>query len=326
MTDLARQVRGEDLPALEVVDFLLGHYGLPEPSPHVLMSRTSAGGEGHIRERVRDEIFAMLREGAMGRVGVGIDRAGDTIYVALGLQERHAELRGRVARHLPANGHQAVVARLEAGYASPALVITGPDGRVAEQTPPPRDGAFTAEIRCLGEGKHQVELTAVGRSGPAVLVNFPVFCGVAPPVESPGAAGLRPAVATPEQVEDSLVALIGRDRQRAGLGPVVRDARLTEIARAHSRDMATHEFVAHVSPRSGSAMDRVRSAGLAPELLLENVGRAYSAEEAESGFLSSPGHRGNVLDPHARRVGIGVAFGSPVTGTTPMFVTQLFTN
>jgi uncharacterized protein YkwD len=326
MTDLARQVRGEDLPALEVVDFLLGHYGLPEPSPHVLLSQTSAGGEAQIRERARQEIAAMLREGAGGRVGVGIDRAGDTIYVALGLQERHVELRGRVARQLPAQGHEAIVARLDPGYSAPALVITGPDGRVAEQTPPVRDATVSGEIRCRGEGKHQIEITAVGPAGPAVLANFPVFCGVAPPSTSPGPAGAQATAAVPAEVEQAIVALVGRDRQRAGIGPLVLDERLAEIARAHSRDMATHDFVAHVSPRTGSAMDRVHAAGLAPAVVMENVGRAYSAEEAEAGFLSSPGHRGNVLDPRARRVGVGVAFGAPVTGTRPLYVTQLFSN
>ena len=73
-------------------------------------------------------------------------------------------------------------------------------------------------------------------------------------------------------------------------------------------------------------MDRARRGGLQPTLVLENVGRAYSAEEAESGFLSSPGHRGNILDPRARRVGIGIVHGAPVTGMVPLFVTQLFTN
>jgi uncharacterized protein YkwD len=326
MTDLARQVRGDDLPALEAVDFLLGHYGLPEPSPHVLLSRTSAGGEAQIRERARAEIAAMLREGAMGRVGVGVDRAGDTIYVALGLQERHVELRGRVARQLPAAGHQPIMARVDAAYASPALVITGPDGRVMEQTPPPRDATLTGEIRCRGDGKHQVEITAVGPAGPAVLANFPVYCGVAPPLRSPGPAGAQASAARPAEIEKVMVALIARDRQRASLAPVVPDERLAAIARAHSRDMAEHDFVAHLSPRSGSAMDRAHAAGLAPGLLMENVGRAYSPEEAEIGFLSSPGHRGNLLDPRARRVGVGVAFGRPVTGTRPLYVTQLFTN
>ena len=42
--------------------------------------------------------------------------------------------------------------------------------------------------------------------------------------------------------------------------------------------MAEHDFVGHVSPRTGTALDRVHKGGLEPELILENVGRAYSAQ------------------------------------------------
>ncbi len=248
------------------------------------------------------------------------------IYVALGLQERHLELRGPVARVLSMAGYQEIVAHLDSGYSGPALVITAPDGRVSEQSLARRDGAHVGDLRCLARGKHQVEITAVGPGGPGVLANFPVYCGMTPPDRAPGPAGSQPSSGRPEEVEQAVLALIARDRARAGLAPVVSDPRLAAVARAHSQDMANHDFVSHVSPRTGSTMGRVRVAGLAPELVLENVGRAYSAEEAETGFLSSPGHRGNVLDLRARRVGIGVAFGPPVTGTRPLYVTQLFTN
>ena len=90
--------------------------------------------------------------------------------------------------------------------------------------------------------------------------------------------------------------------------------------------MAEHDFVGHVSPRTGTALDRVRAAGLQPELILENVGRAYSAQEAESGFMASPGHRANVLEAKARKIGVGVALGKPVTGTIPLYVTQVLTD
>ena len=90
--------------------------------------------------------------------------------------------------------------------------------------------------------------------------------------------------------------------------------------------MVDHAFIGHLSPRTGTAMDRVRRAGLTPELVFENVGRAYNPDEAESGFLGSPGHRGNLLDPRARRIGVGVVFGPEVTGTRPLFVTQLLTS
>jgi uncharacterized protein YkwD len=87
--------------------------------------------------------------------------------------------------------------------------------------------------------------------------------------------------------------------------------------------MAEHQFVAHVSPSTGSAAERVARAGLAPILLLENVGRAYSAEDAESGFMTSPGHRGNILDPRATRIGIGIAVGREINDMVPLLVTQL---
>ena len=90
--------------------------------------------------------------------------------------------------------------------------------------------------------------------------------------------------------------------------------------------MVDHDFVGHVSPRTGGPADRVHRAGLTPSFVSENVGRGYTAEEAEQGFMASPGHRANIVDPRPRKVGIGVVFGEAVTGTKPMFVTQLFTN
>jgi uncharacterized protein YkwD len=326
MTDLARQLRGEDLPALEAVEFLLAHYGLPEPTPHVLLSRATRGGDSRLLEGARAEIAAILKSGPIGRVGVGIDRDADMVYLVVGLQERHVALRGPVARRLPSGGHAAVAARLDAGYDRPALVVTAPDGTVSEQPVPLHDGAMTAELRCRADGRHQVEITAMGRAGAAVLANFPVYCGVAPPAAAPVSAGSRPTAGDPEADERALVALVARDRARAGLPALVVDARLGAIARAHSRDMATNDFVAHVSPRTGTTVDRVHAAGLAPAMVVENVGRAYSADEAEAGFMASPGHRANVLEPRVRRIGVGIVFGAAATGATPLFVTQLMTD
>ena len=48
-----------------------------------------------------------------------------------------------------------------------------------------------------------------------------------------------------------MLALINRDRQRARLPPVTLDEQLAAVARAHTRDMIEHDFVGHVSPRTG---------------------------------------------------------------------------
>jgi uncharacterized protein YkwD len=215
-----------------------------------------------------------------------------------------------------------ISARVARRYREAQVVVTTPDGQVHE-APPALAEHVGVELRCGADGRYQVEIVGNGSSGPSVLANFPVFCGVPPPSTLAGAAAMAQGPADPEAAERELIDLVNRDRAHAGLPALIPDARLTAIARAHSQDMADHDFVGHVSPRTGTAMDRVRRAGLHPELVLENVGRAYGAAEAESGFLASPGHRGNLLDPHARRLGVGVVFGREVTGTRPMFVTQL---
>ena len=94
MTDLARHLRGDQLPALGAVAFLLSHYGLIEPSPHFFFARASAGTDAEIRARARDEFAVALRAGAVGRIGVGIDRSGPEVHVVAGFQETPLVLGG----------------------------------------------------------------------------------------------------------------------------------------------------------------------------------------------------------------------------------------
>ena len=59
-------------------------------------------------------------------------------------------------------------------------------------------------------------------------------------------------------------------------------------------------------------------------MIYENVGRAYSVADAQRSFMSSPGHRANVLSRKATRVGVGVSIRQDA-GTNPLvYVTQLF--
>ncbi len=87
MTDLARHLGADELPGLEAVAFLLSHYGLVEPSPHFFFARASAGTDAEIRARAGDEFAVALRAGAVGRIGVGIDRSGPELHVVAGFQE-----------------------------------------------------------------------------------------------------------------------------------------------------------------------------------------------------------------------------------------------
>jgi uncharacterized protein YkwD len=326
MTDLARRLRGDDFPDPEAVAFLLAHYGLVEPTPLLFFGQASPrGGDETIRAHAHESMVAALRAGTFGRLGIGIDRKGDRLYVVAAFQQTPFFLQSDVARRLPAGGRARVAVRLGPEAREPELLITWPDGSVHTVAPTVSGRNVAGELRCGADGRYQIELEATGRTGPTVLANFPVYCGVAPPRAFTGPVARPPGPPDAAAAEQRIVALVNGDRARAGLPPLAVDARLVEVARAHCRDMIAHDFVGHVSPRTGTAMDRVRRAGLRPELVMENVGRSYSPEQAESGFLGSPGHRGNLLDPRARFVGVGVVYGPEVTGVRPMYVTQLLT-
>jgi uncharacterized protein YkwD len=88
--------------------------------------------------------------------------------------------------------------------------------------------------------------------------------------------------------------------------------------------MSGREQVEHQSPTSGNAADRVRRSGARAAVVLENVARASSVADAQRSFMSSPGHRANVLDRTVTRMGAGVVIRRERGGVPSLYVTQLF--
>ena len=65
MNDFARALGPDDMPAPEAVDFLLAHYGLPDPPPHWLIERATLGSDGEVARADR----AAGARGAEGDAG-----------------------------------------------------------------------------------------------------------------------------------------------------------------------------------------------------------------------------------------------------------------
>jgi uncharacterized protein YkwD len=244
-------------------------------------------------------------------------------YVVIALQNIDVTITP-IARQLPPQGTAEIPGRIAAPFREPQVIVTSPDGAVLVPDTTRRDRSFRSTFACAAPGPYRVAITGVGAGGSEVLASFPVYCGVAP-----ASAGrdvhVNTSVVDNAQAEAAMLVLVNRDRAAVRLPAVTLDDRLSNVARAHSRDMAEHDFVAHISPRSGSPSDRVARARLDPDLLRENVGRALSPDEAHLGFMMSPGHRAAILDRNVRRIGIGIAFGKAGQGPTPLFVTELFT-
>ena len=135
-----------------------------------------------------------------------------------------------------------------------------------------------------------------------------------PPPATPAAA---PGTADP--AEEQVLALVNRERAAAGCGAVVADGGLTAVARAHSADMRDRGFFAHTDPDGRSPFDRAAATGVGGARA-ENIARGQAdADAVMAAWMSSPGHRANILDCSLTRLGVGVAQGAGGPWWTQLF-------
>jgi uncharacterized protein YkwD len=92
--------------------------------------------------------------------------------------------------------------------------------------------------------------------------------------------------------------------------PVKLSGTLAGVALGHADDMARHNYFEHKDLTGHSPADRVRAVGYQETLVGENI--AYgpkSADEVVQGWLDSPGHCENIMDPRFAEMGIAYAAG-----------------
>ncbi len=109
------------------------------------------------------------------------------------------------------------------------------------------------------------------------------------------------------------------------LGALVPSAELARVARSHAEDMAQQGYLSHLNREGQNPLERTRAAGIEGfRLLAENIGATNVAgdriAEVIRGWMNSPIHRENVLNPAFNTTGVGMAE-SP-SGTT--IVVQLY--
>lgn len=158
----------------------------------------------------------------------------------------------------------------------------------------------------------------------------------------------RPSINLSE-LERQIHALINKERRNHGLSSLSWNDTLSTIARKHSRDMSKRNYFSHDSLEGHDFTYRYRQEGFSCSIPEKNVvyGGAENifqnnlydrvvyvnrearydwntikqiAESTVKGWMHSPGHRKNILAPHWRSEGIGVAL-SP---DDKVYITQNF--
>ncbi|WP_338586265.1 CAP domain-containing protein [Pseudomonas sp. MAG733B] len=98
-------------------------------------------------------------------------------------------------------------------------------------------------------------------------------------------------------------------RQRfAAARPLAWNASLGAAAQGHSKAMAYGNYFAHRDPDGDTAADRARAAGYRGRQIGENIAAGQgSPNKAMAGWLASPGHCANLMNPMFTQVGAGYA-------------------
>lgn len=132
-------------------------------------------------------------------------------------------------------------------------------------------------------------------------------------------ANVQPSQDNLPTVRRAILCLHNRERRAHGLPLLHENTKLREAAEKHSGQMVAERFFAHDSPSAGTMVDRILRTGYARNggwSLGENIawgtGSLATAGQIQRAWMSSPGHKANILRRQFREIGIGIAVGAPV--------------
>ena len=118
-------------------------------------------------------------------------------------------------------------------------------------------------------------------------------------------------------MERRIYQLTNEARRKYHLPPLDKDDALVATARAHSDDMLVRNFFNHVNPDGKAPQDRIapaysRTLARTGENIWSGHGYDYSdsklmARVIVDSWMTSPGHRANLLNPDYTHLGVGVS-------------------
>ncbi len=119
-----------------------------------------------------------------------------------------------------------------------------------------------------------------------------------------------------------VIRLVNKERNAAGLPALTENSRLSEAAQAKAEDMMKNGYFSHTSPEYGSPFEMMRTFGITYTAAGENIAKGQKTPAAVmDGWMSSSGHRANILKASYEQTGVGFCKDSSgVTYWVQMFI------
>lgn len=129
---------------------------------------------------------------------------------------------------------------------------------------------------------------------------------------------------TGRYLEQDVLDLINKERIANSLPPLAWNQKVADMARQHSKDMSWNNYFNHRGLDGKMVTDRAEAFGINWQMIGENIamvgGFSDPIQHVVEGWMNSPGHRKNILEPRWKESGIGIFINS--NGT--YYFTQVF--
>lgn len=144
----------------------------------------------------------------------------------------------------------------------------------------------------------------------------------APATASPATGNAREAAATTQQQQEILTYLNQARSKPCQCGsttypattPLALNAKLNAASDKHALDMATYNYFSHTGRDGSQPWDRMTREGYLWRTAGENIAAGYTTTRSVvDGWLRSPGHCANIMNPNFKEVGVGYAYGASST-------------
>ena len=109
--------------------------------------------------------------------------------------------------------------------------------------------------------------------------------------------------------ERQLFEFLNQERTAQGLPALHWDEALFKAARKHALRMADLNLLEHQLPNEADLEGRLAEAGAHFTVIAENIAYGGTPQTIHHGWMNSPGHRKNILDPRLTAVGIAAVHG-----------------
>lgn len=179
----------------------------------------------------------------------------------------------------------------------------------ATSAPLPQVPQVEAIAQTLAPGTYDVSVST--EISPATMAPLPepsFSMTATPPAPTPAAAPIPDFV---QQVFN----LTNQYRAANGVAPLQLNLELNAAALNHSQDMALQDYFGHTGLNGSTSASRMNQVGYSSSSYGENIAAGYTTpEEVVQGWISSDGHRANLLNPSFTEVGVGYYYLANDTG------------